>query len=192
MLHPVTAFLRRFKDISAADALLIEDAWKERLYKEGEYLKKTAAIAHELFLITAGVVRIVQHNAQDAEVTLYFLKEQQLCTILNSFTKEETSTEGIQAACEVTVYAIHKLRLLELYRQLPYLQPLLNERMQQGLLDKIQIRNAYLGMDSTERYKIFIERQADIALRVPLSDVASYLGITPQSLSRIRKNIQQQ
>jgi CRP-like cAMP-binding protein len=57
----------------------------------------------------------------------------------------------------------------------------------QRLLDKIQIRNAYLGQDSATRYKLFMEQEPDIALRVPLKDIASYLEITPQSLSRIRK-----
>jgi len=40
------------------------------------------------------------------------------------------------------------------------------------------------------RYKLFMMRQPDIALRVSLKDIASYLEITPQSLSRIRKNLQ--
>jgi CRP-like cAMP-binding protein len=72
---------------------------------------------------------------------------------------------------------------------LPYLKQLIDQITQQALLDKIDLKNSYLGHDSTCRYKIFMTRQPDIALRVPLSDIASYLGITPQSLSRIRKNI---
>ena len=56
-------------------------------------------------------------------------------------------------------------------------------------MEKIATRNAYMGEDATTRYLKFIQRQPEIALRVPLSDVASYLGITQQSLSRIRRNI---
>jgi hypothetical protein len=66
---------------------------------------------------------------------------------------------------------------------------LINQVTHQALLDKIAIRNAYLGQDSTTRYKTFMANQPEIASKVPLSDIASYLGITPQSLSRIRKNI---
>jgi CRP-like cAMP-binding protein len=46
-----------------------------------------------------------------------------------------------------------------------------------------------MGEDALTRYKKFLSRQPDIALRVQLADVASYLGITQQSLSRIRRNI---
>ncbi|MNY40990.1 hypothetical protein D3C86_1757710 [compost metagenome] len=60
---------------------------------------------------------------------------------------------------------------------------------QKSLMEKIYTRNAYLGVDATSRYLKFIEEQGDIALRVPQSIIASYLGITPQSLSRIRKQV---
>jgi len=73
--------------------------------------------------------------------------------------------------------------------QLSYLKPLITQITHQALLDKIAIRTAYLGQDSTTRYKMFMTSQPEIALRIPLSEIASYLGITPQSLSRIRKNI---
>jgi CRP-like cAMP-binding protein len=97
--------------------------------------------------------------------------------------------EDIQAACDAEVLAISKTRLIALYEKLPYLKGLINEIIQQALLDKIQTRNAYLGLNAVTRYRLFMMRQPDIALRVPLNDIASYLGITPQSLSRIRKNI---
>jgi DNA-binding MarR family transcriptional regulator len=60
---------------------------------------------------------------------------------------------------------------------------------QQHLIEKVRVRNSYLGEDAENQYKLFIMQQPDIALRVPLKDIAGYLGITPQSLSRIRKNI---
>jgi CRP-like cAMP-binding protein len=65
---------------------------------------------------------------------------------------------------------------------------LIDQITQQRLLDKIQLRNSYLGKDAATRYKLFMTQQSDIALRVSLQDIASYLEITPQSLSRIRKN----
>jgi CRP-like cAMP-binding protein len=77
----------------------------------------------------------------------------------------------------------------KLNKAIPYFKSLLDGIMQQGLLDKIQTRNELTGEDASTRYKKFLVRNPDIALRVPLSDVASYLGITQQSLSRIRRNL---
>ncbi|GAA4501528.1 hypothetical protein GCM10023172_23520 [Hymenobacter ginsengisoli] len=85
--------------------------------------------------------------------------------------------------------AISRARLEELYQRLPYLQGLLMQLIQQCLLDKIAMRRAYLGQDSAMRYQQFLLRQPEVARRVSLTDVASYLGITLQSLSRLRKNL---
>ena len=142
-----------------------------------------------MFFIGKGVLRIVVINEAGNEVTHFFLKENQFCSILNSFNNQVIAHESIQAACDAEVLAISRAALDKLYNQLPYLKLLITQVTQQALLDKIAIRTAYLGQDSTTRYKMFMMRQPEIALRVPLSDIASYLGITPQSLSRIRKNI---
>jgi CRP-like cAMP-binding protein len=142
-----------------------------------------------MFFVLNGVLRIMVTNEKGNEVTHYFLKEHQFCTILNSFNNHVTAHESICAACHVQVLSITKADLWTLYTRVPYLKAIIDTITNQTLLEKIQIRNAYLGQDSATRYQQFLRRQADIATRVPLSDVASYLGITPQSLSRIRKNL---
>jgi DNA-binding MarR family transcriptional regulator len=76
-----------------------------------------------------------------------------------------------------------------LYKKLPYVKEIIDQQNQLRLIEKINVRNTYLGEDAENQYKLFIMQNPDIALRVPLKDIASYLGITPQSLSRIRKNL---
>ena len=142
-----------------------------------------------MFFIVKGVLRIMAVNDAGKEVTHFFLKENQFCTILNSFNSQVPANESIQAACDAEVLVISRHRLDILYEQLPYLKSLITTVTQQTLLDKVHIRNGYLGQDSTTRYKTFVMRQPEIAMRVSLSDIASYLCITPQSLSRIRKNL---
>lgn len=189
MIDKLLSFLQLFKHIPAVDQAIIGRAFETKEFNEGDYLFKGGKVCQSRFFICDGVLRIVVHNEKGNEVTHYFLKENQFCTILNSFNNLVSAHESIQAACKTTVLKISRTRLLALYEQLPYIKELIDEITQQALIDKVQIRNAYLGQDSTTRYKLFLMRQADIALRVPLNDIASYLGITPQSLSRIRKNI---
>lgn len=182
-------YLQLYRAFSTDEATIISSHFESASFKEGEYLFKAGHISKRLFFICNGVVRIVMQQDNGNEVTQFFLKENQFCTILNSFNNQVLADENIQAACDTEVMFITKDKLTALYNKLPYLKELINQIMQQALIDKIQLRNAYLGQDSTTRYQLFIIRQPDIALRVPLSYIASYLGITPQSLSRIRKNI---
>lgn len=187
MSNPVSKFLELFHSISEDESNLLINAFEERNYDEGDYLFESQHICKEMFFISEGVLRILVSNKKGNKITHFFLKENQFCTILNSFKNQLIAEESIQAACNVTVFAISYKNLLALYEKLPYLKGLIDLITQQALIDKINIRNSYLGLDSTERYKLFMIRQAEIALRIPLSDVASYLGITQQSLSRIRK-----
>jgi CRP-like cAMP-binding protein len=189
MPHQLISFLQTFRHIPAADHELITAAFEQKTFEEGDYLFKGGQVCRQLFFIADGVLRIMVRNEKGNEVTHYFLKENYFCTILNSFTNQVPAHESIQAACKVTVLVTSHAKLFALYEQLLYLKELIDDITHKALLEKIQIRNNYLGQDSTARYKLFMEKQADIALRVPLNDIASYLGITPQSLSRIRKNI---
>ncbi len=187
MENPLITFLQLLRVIPEDQQWLIIQSFEQRELKEGDCLLQSGDIAKNLFFIAAGVLRIVTTNERGVEATCFFLKENQFCTILNSFNNEVAAPEGIQAACDSVVLVISKTTLLALYKQIPYLKALIDQVMQQTLLDKIQTRNAYLGYDAATRYRLFLTRQPDIALKVPLNDIASYLGITPQSLSRIRK-----
>jgi CRP-like cAMP-binding protein len=188
MKEQLIAFLQLFSTIPAEEQELISAVFRPMSLNEGDYLQRGGQVCRQLFFICSGVLRIVIVNDKGVEVTHYFLKQNQFCTILNSFNTETVAEESIQAACTAEVLAVTKSDLLALYEKLPYVQTLINQIIQQGLLDKIRIRNTYLGQDSSTRYKLFMMQQPDIALQVSLGDIASYLGITPQSLSRIRKN----
>ena len=181
-------YLQLFRAIPEEDKLLLTGAFEARTFKEGDTLFRGGSICREMFFVCKGVLRILASNAKGQDVTHYFLGENQFCTILHGFNNGVIAQETIQAACDAEVLVITRPRLLDLYKKISYLQALIDQITQQRLLDKIQIRNTYLGQDAQTRYKLFMMRQPDIALRVSLKDIASYLEITPQSLSRIRKN----
>jgi CRP/FNR family transcriptional regulator, anaerobic regulatory protein len=189
MTRTLIDFLRLYRTITKKDQVLIEDAFACKSYKDGEFLTKPGRIVKQLFFICRGVLRIRKTNEAGRASIHFFLKENQFCTILDSFNKEVIAEESIEAAAAAEVLVISKIHLVELYRNLPWLKSLIDEINQQRLLEKIKTRNAYLGLDSAARYRLFLNNQADIALRVSQTDIASYLGITPQSLSRIRKDL---
>jgi CRP-like cAMP-binding protein len=188
MFEPFVNFLRLFKNIPSADAVIIERTLEYRNVTEGEVLLNQGQVCREMFFISKGVLRIVSQNEKGSKMAYFFLKENQFCSILNSFNNNLPAIEGIEAASDAELIVLKKQKLLSLYEQLPYLKELITGITTQALLDKIQMRNSYLGEDASTRYRNFLIRQPDIALRVSLTDIASYLGITQQSLSRIRKN----
>ena len=189
MQNELVFFLKSHRNIPDADTGLIASAIERRTYQESDYLFKAGKVCREMFFICKGVLRVMVINEQATEVTHFFLKQDQFCCILNSFNNQVIGHESIQAACDAEVLVISRKNLDELYSQIPYLKEVITQITHQGLMDKIALRNSYLGYDSTDRYKLFLTQQPLVASQVQLSDVASYLGITPQSLSRIRRNI---
>ncbi|WP_157740661.1 Crp/Fnr family transcriptional regulator [Mucilaginibacter xinganensis] len=187
-MEPLLAFLRSFRPISAEEAAIIIAHFEAKHFEEGEYLFRAGRVCKDFFFITSGILRIVTTNDKGVDVTHYFIGENQLCTILKSFNEETIARDSIQACCAVRVLSINKRSLSGLYQKLPFMADLVNQVNQERMLEKIRIKNAYSGEDAAQRYKVFIAEQADIAYRVPLNYIASYLNITPQSLSRIRRN----
>ena len=189
MNSTVTDYLHQFRPISEADRDTILSFFTRETVEEGQFLSREGKICTRLYYICRGLLRIVSTSDKGTDRTHYFYKENQICTILKSFEEGTIADAGIQAACDGEVLAIAKPRLGQLFASLPWLKDVLDRVFQRQLLEKVETRNAYLGVDAETQYRIFVERQPDIALRVPMKDIASYLGITPQSLSRIRRNI---
>lgn len=182
------SLLQLAHDIPAADQVLIKRELRPRTVAESECLVRAGQVCRELFFIGQGVLRIVAQRENGAEATCFFIKENHLCTLLDSFTRQVAAQESIQAACPAELLALSHDGLHRLYAQLPYLREVIDGITQRTLLEKIHVRNQYLGQDAASRYELFLQRQPDVARRVSLRDVASYLGITPQSLSRIRRH----
>ena len=189
MNSTVTDYLQQFRPISPADRDTILSCFTPATVEEGRFLSREGRICTQLYYICSGILRIVSTSDKGTDRTHYFYKENQICTILKSFEEGSIADAGIQAACDAEVLVIARPRLDELITALPWLKDILDRVFQRQLLEKVETRNAYLGVDAETQYKLFVERQPEIALRVPMKDIASYLGITPQSLSRIRRNI---
>ncbi|WP_158799845.1 Crp/Fnr family transcriptional regulator [Pedobacter sp. L105] len=182
-------YLKSLKPISDTDENIITEHFTSKTFKEGDFLILPNKIAKEMFFVCSGVLRIGSTNDKGIELTHYFYNEDRFASILQSFNEETPTSAFIQASCPTEVLSITRNRLLELYEKLPYMKELIDQQNQLRLIEKVNIRNTYLGEDAEGKYKLFMTQHPDIILRIPLKDIASYLGITPQSLSRIRRNI---
>ncbi|HEY8928562.1 MAG TPA: Crp/Fnr family transcriptional regulator [Mucilaginibacter sp.] len=189
-MNPLISYLKLLRFIPQEDEAIINAAFEPKAFKEGEFLfRGEGRVSREMFFVRKGVIRIASVNDAGIEITHVFYNENKFCTILQSFNDEVPAPAFIQACCDAEVLAISKSRLMELYKQVPYLKQVIDQINQLHLIEKVNTRNSYLGRDAEDQYKLFVMQNPDIAFRVALKDIASYLGITPQSLSRIRKHI---
>jgi CRP-like cAMP-binding protein len=182
-------YIESLRPLTKEERGVIVAAFQAGRFAEGDYLFRGGRVCTQFFFIVSGIVRMVAVNDKGVEVTHFFVHENQFCTILASFNNETGAEDSIQCCSPVIVLSIEKARLLALYGRLPFMEGLIAQVNQDRLLEKIRLKNIYSGEDSTGRYRLFLREQPAIASRVPLGQVASYLNITPQSLSRIRRRL---
>lgn len=175
--------------MSEAEAEMISFYFELKHYKETEYLFRGGNVCNSLYFVIEGILRIVAINDKGLDITHYFIKEGQFCTMLDSFNNGSIAQDGIQASSPLKVLEISKKNLQQLCKTLPFMIDIIDQVNQQRLLEKIRLKNIYSGEDSKNRYKLFLTEQPGIVYRVPLNHVASYLNVTPQSLSRIRRSL---
>lgn len=189
MHAPFLHYLRLFRDISEADELLLPHALQPRFLAENTVLVQQGRVCQELFFIVRGVLRLVGQQEDGTQTAYSFCTENHLCPIIDTLTNQLPAAQGIEAACPTEVLVLPRAALLDLCGRLPYLQTIIDTATRRRLLAKEQLRNEYRGKSAASRYQLFLQREPDIARRVSLRDVASYLGITQQSLSRIRRQL---
>lgn len=187
--NALIAYLSSFHPLTEEDGKAIVSFFHPGRMAEGDFLFKGDKVCKELFFIVSGVVRIISTNYKGDEITYFFIGEGQICTLLDSFLYETITDNAIQVSSDAEVLVINMNNFNALCKKLPFFSGIIDRINQNRLLEKVKLKNAYSGLDATERYRQFLKLQADVAYQVPLNHIATYLNVTPQSLSRIRKAI---
>lgn len=163
--------------------------FEERQLQEGEVVVEAGAVCHELFFITQGVLRVTGRAAHGREVTQSFRQTGQFCTLLTSFEQQQPASQRLLAASPAQVLVTTRTQLTGLSQQLAQLPRLLTELIRRELQAKLDLHRRYLGQPAAGRYAVLLAHQPQVAQQVAQHLLASYLGITPQSLSRLRRQL---
>jgi len=157
--------------------------------QKGEYFSEAGKIPKYVGFILEGVLCVCYFNSKGEKVAHSFVDE-------NNFVWDQQKFETQVAACDY-IEAITCCKLLvftkndwdEIGRIVDGWNTITDRILKNFLFKTIERRSPLVSEDATTRYLSFIDHSPQLMNRVPLSLIASYLGITQQSLSRIRKNI---
>ena len=157
---------------------VIEIPAKASLLREGE-------VARSMYFVKSGCLRL-WFNKDGKDVTFQFFLEKQAVSSMESFLRGEPSLFSLESIEPTTVAAVGRRewdRLHEMYPHLRevFLQMVLARMENYGRLFLSRIKDS-----PRERFEALLREQPEIVRRVPQHYIASYLGITPVSLSRIR------
>ena len=182
-------YLLLFGNLNKQQIELIKSKAIYKEIKKDEYYQEAGKIPKEVIFITEGIMRVCYYNIKGDEITKYFIEENNFLADINNYNQEIPSTEYVQAITDCSYYVLSKSTMTELSMTIIQWDNIVAKITAKGLADKVNKISSMMAEDAKERYLSFFENFPNLANRIPLSYLASYLGITQSSLSRIRKNI---
>jgi CRP-like cAMP-binding protein len=172
--------------ISPADCQKVSELFKKEHLKKGNYFLQSGKYCNKLSFIQEGILRISTHT-QDKEVTQWIATKGYFLTDVHSFLYRSPSRFSMQALTGSDMYTID----YEEYLMLGKLVPKWNE-FEKMFIGKcfVMLENRVLdliSLSSEKRYEKLLSQQPELFDQVPLQYLASMLGMTPETFSRIRK-----
>ena len=180
--------IKNYIPFSSADAAVAQRLFHQKRYKKGDHLLADNEICRHIFFIQSGLVRYYI-NKDGEERTTYFNKEGEFVCVYTSFLPQTPSTINIQALEDCDVWMISKDGIQQFYQEVTYGERFGRLAVESVYLSAIsQIASFYTATPEI-RYQNCLLDYPSIVQRIPQYHIASYVGVKPQSLSRIRKRL---
>lgn len=187
-LQALMQVLNHFHPISNEAAVFLKKHVHPCSFRRGKLLLKAGDICGHVYFIKKGVVRgYIREGVRD--ITTWITAEGEMVTSISALDKQEPSKENMQALEDCEMLSISFTDLQSLYERYNECNITVRKLLQQYYMDAEGRAFIARLTNAENKYKLFLERYEHLANRVPLKYIASFLGITLETLSRVRKKL---
>lgn len=189
MSYDFITYLKDQAGLSEQQLAHLEQELEIRTIEKDEILLRSGEVCKHFFYVEEGLLRFYGIDSKGKENILAFAPERWLLVDRASFYFDEPSEFYIDAIEQTRLTVLDEQFINRAAEISPQFRKY-NERILQNHIRQLQKRiEQLIGASAEERYLRFVETYPDITARVPQWMIASYLGITPESLSRIRREL---
>jgi CRP-like cAMP-binding protein len=184
---PLIQYFKKYFPLTAKEKEELLLRFTGRKFKRRAFMLQQGDVCKHFFFVVSGCVKMYAVDAAGKEHNLQFVAESDWITDLASFYAEKPSKVYIEAIEPTSVLQINHEDLLQLYINYHKFDRNFRIIIEQKY---IELQNRVLqniSATAEERYLNFMEQYPGLASRLPNTQIASYLGITPEFLSKIRK-----
>ncbi|MEM0516914.1 MULTISPECIES: Crp/Fnr family transcriptional regulator [Aequorivita] len=186
---PFDAYLVETAGMTLDEALHITADLKRIKYKKGNIVLRKGDLCNHSFFVEKGLLRSYMLEDDGKERVIQFAPENWFIVDRSSVYFNDTSESFIEAVEDSEVVLLSENFICKANENNSSFSKF-NDKLLHNHIRQLQKRiNLLLGATAENRYLSFIETYPDLLLRVPQWMIASYLGITPESLSRVRKEL---
>ncbi len=188
-MEKLIEYILHFGNLNQQQIDFIKSKATELELKKDDYFSEAGKIPKYIGFVLEGVFRFCYYNNKGEEITYYFISENSFVSDQQKFDAQAAATDYIQAVTDCKMLVFSKKDWGEILNTILDWDKISAKITHKCLTEAMDRRSPLVSEDGTTRYLSFLEKYPMLINRVPLSLVASYLGVTQQSLSRIRKNI---
>ncbi len=179
--------IKQVIDLTNNEMKIIEKYFTPKSIKKNECWVKEGEYCNHIAFIKSGIVRVFYNDIEGKEISCFFMPANNFISSFTSFLTRMPTKENIQAIENVELLVINRSNLEKLSKELPKIQ-IWRRIMAENLFIIMERRIALLQHQTAqERYETMIKENGELMLKVPLQYIASFLSVTPQHLSRLRK-----
>jgi len=190
MQNILVAILSEMTTLSDQEMADIETYFPIKTVAKETFLLKEGQIAKDAYFVIKGYIR--KYELIDGEEkTLDFFTENQSAANFASLANNTPSTLFLVCGEETTIAILNSEKEEALYKKHPRFESFCRTGMEQMMGSKQEELSSFIVSSPKERYLKLLKNRPELINRVPQYQLASYLGISPESLSRIRKRISQ-
>lgn len=185
----INNYLSKVLDVPVDKVNMCSLHYEVKKVQKNQFLLQYGEICRYIYFVEKGLLKMYSIDKNGKEHIIQFAPESWLTSDRSSLYFNEKSIYYIEAVEDSEVLLLHPDFINKLVGEFPNSlekSDILLQKHIKSLQDRI---NSLLGETAEERYMKFIKMYPDLLLRVPQWMIASYLGITPESLSRVRKEL---
>ncbi|MBK7429363.1 MAG: Crp/Fnr family transcriptional regulator [Bacteroidetes bacterium] len=188
MKNKFVNYFSKVSPLSEAESKAIEENMCIKVFKKGDFLLKEGQISVDTYFILEGCVRefIV---VDGEEKTTNFFTEEQWVISLNNFNSTSHAENNLECVEDTTVSVGNEEQAQKLFKIFPRFETIARAIVEADFVEQKKLLTSYLTDSPEQRYLKLLKSRPDIFQRVPQYQIASYVGVKPESLSRIRKRI---
>ncbi len=184
-MRQLTEYLKNLILLKDNDLELLENSCTQIEAEKGQIILQEAKTAQKLYFVAQGLL-CGKLNRGGKEIINWFATENQFVTSMYSFISQKPSYESIQALEKCLLYEITYDNLQMLYKQIPTFEKLGRILTEQYYIQLEERTLSLQYLSANEKYKQFLEKESELYQRISLGQLSSYLGISQETLSRIR------
>lgn len=186
----LVAFFRALVPISSEDETKIRTNFSGLTVPARTYLAQPGEVSQLVYFVVKGCVRVAIENQAGEDITCYFAAEGKFVCNYESFITGLPSAYSLQALEHSELLAIDRRGLEQLYQQTTHGERIGRLIAEHLFIDTLQRLTSFYSETPEQRYLKFLQDFPQLVARIPQHYIAAYIGVRPQSLSRIKRRAQ--